>query len=137
MIDSGWMSILIVALELRTAEPSLAGAWESAWPILAGGILFGILIAIRRSLGITVNIPPGDLIVPLSRGLAALRARCQGVAHSERWRVNFVPAIERVIHSSRLHVVLTRAEAACSRREVTALFILLLLSLLWLLLANP
>jgi formate hydrogenlyase subunit 3/multisubunit Na+/H+ antiporter MnhD subunit len=53
-----------------------AGGWVPIWPLAAGGVLLWVLVLGARTLRVPperVAVSPGDLVVPVERGLSALR----------------------------------------------------------------
>jgi formate hydrogenlyase subunit 3/multisubunit Na+/H+ antiporter MnhD subunit len=128
------LSLPWLALGLPTAQPGVSGFWGSLWPILAGAALLAGLLARGRRSPLRIAIPPGDLVAPLGRLGRHLKQSWERLGHSERWRINFVPAIERATRSPKVQSFFEQSDISLRRREATAFFILSLLALLWLLL---
>jgi NADH:ubiquinone oxidoreductase subunit 5 (subunit L)/multisubunit Na+/H+ antiporter MnhA subunit len=56
--------------------PGPAAAWLAVWPVVAGAVLLWVLVQGARRLRVPaerVAVTPGDLLVPLERGLARAR----------------------------------------------------------------
>lgn len=122
------------ALELRTAEPGLAGIWESLWPILVGAVLLAVLVALRRDSGVNASIPSGDIVAPVTGFLRLIAEKAGHLTGPERWRIDWVPMFERGARHPAVQVFLAKGEMFLRKREVTGLLILsLLFVLFWLL----
>lgn len=122
------------ALELRTAEPSLLGIWQSVWPILAGA---GVLVGIRflpEEMKKGIRIPPGDIVVFLERLSWQARRRLGRFVGAERWRIEFHRAIEGIGRSPFVQAIMARGESFFRQKETAALLMIALVLVLWVLL---
>ena len=114
--------VLSTGLLLHSPDVSLSSLVDAAWPVLLGTA--AALWAAHR-VGVSFHIPPGDILVPLERALAAARKvsmpRIQRPNLPLSWPAGSVARIERTLRSW----------------NVVGLLLFLLLGLLFLLVAVP
>jgi hydrogenase-4 component B len=105
-------SVGFFALEIDTGE---LDPWTALWPVATG--LAAYAAAARALRGRTIDIPPGDIVVPLERLVRAVRAAAARVPvpGPAAWQIDFVQYFEELAateerrdFSRRLELRLTR-----------------------------
>lgn len=121
-------------IEVETGAPGVTGMWDGLWPIGAGALLLALGAFVARWRKLEQFVPPRDLMRPIGSLMGRCRPLLLRLVGTERWGINFYPAIERWAEGPFIRGIMIRGEAFFRQRETVGFLMMLFILVFWFLL---